>query len=37
MKNSGERDPFLVKLQARGDMISVSTFAQPLALQAKER
>ena len=26
LKNSGERDPFLVKLHVRGDMISVSTF-----------
>ena len=26
LQNSGKRDPFLVKLQARGDRISVPTF-----------
>ena len=37
LKNSSERAAFLVKLEARGDRISVPTFAFLLALQANER
>ena len=37
LKSSGERAPFLVKLEERGERISVSTFASPLALQVNER
>ena len=37
LKNSSEKAQAIVALQARGDKISVPTFASPMALRAKER